>query len=145
MRVSRDNAEPRTWDVTAACRGVGRGLTAWKDLQAGRQLNVCQHCVFVAMKANLLLGRVRRSTASRLRGGMVLEVTSGVPCPVWALWYDKDGDNLKVSLVKGHHGGWGLEHVMYEEMHRELVLFSWVFFLACRRKDSWEDLRAVFN
>lgn len=69
MRFSRDNAEPRIWDVTATCNGVGRGLTAWKeDLQAGRQLNVCQRSVLVAMKAGLLLGRVSRSTASRFKG-----------------------------------------------------------------------------
>lgn len=69
-----------------------------------------------------------------LRGGMVLEATSGVLCPVWALWYNKDGDNLKVSLVKGHQGGWGLEHMRYEEMHRELVLFSWGFFFGLQKK-----------
>ena len=89
---------------------------------------MCQQCVLVKKAANLLLGRISRSTASRLRGGMficlVLEATSGVLCPLWALWYSKDGDNLKVSPVKGHQGGQGLEHMMYEEMLRELVLFS---------------------
>lgn len=55
---------------------------------------------------------------------LVLGGTSGVLCPVWALWYNKDGDKLKVSLVKGHQGGRGLEHRMPEEMLRELVLFK---------------------
>jgi len=38
--------------------------------------------------------------------------------------FSKDGDNLKVSPVKWHEGGQGLENVVYEEMLRELVLFG---------------------
>ena len=111
------------------CNDIDDRCARKEDLQGGRQLNVCQQCVLVMMKANLLLGRISRSTASRLRGGMmffylVLEATSGVLCPLWVPWYSKDGDSLKVSPAKGHQGGQGLEHMMYEEMLRELVLFS---------------------
>jgi len=94
------------------------------------RLTMSQHCALFAKKANGILGRIRRSVASRSREVLLPLYTALVrphleySVQFWAPHFKKEEELLGESPAEGYKDDEGLEHLSYVERMRELGLFS---------------------
>ena len=96
----------------------------------GDRLAMSQQCALVAKKAGGMVGRMKRSVASRARE-VILPLCCALIRPqleyciqVWAPWYKTDGDLLERVQQKATKMIEGLEHLPGVESLRDLGLFS---------------------
>ena len=96
----------------------------------GDRLAMSQQCALVAKKAGGMVGRMKRSVASRARE-VILPLCCALIRPqleyciqVWAPWYKTDGDLLESVQQKATKMIEGLEHLPSVESLRDLGLFS---------------------
>ncbi|KAK4817309.1 LOW QUALITY PROTEIN: hypothetical protein QYF61_009162 [Mycteria americana] len=98
-----------------------------------------RHCALAAQKTSCILGRIKRSVASRSRE-VILPLCSGDTLPgLWGPRYKKDMDLLEWVRRRATKMVTGLEHLSYEDRLRELVLFS------LEKRRLWGDLIAALQ
>lgn len=107
------------WDVTAV-QEDRLGTDCMEGFARHWKLSVHHQRVLVASPAGLYQPKHGQQGEGRVMFLLwVLGDTSGVLCLVWAVWDNED-------CVRLNGPGWsGLDHVVCEEMLRELVLFIW--------------------
>lgn len=89
-------------------------------------LNRIQHCALAAMETNGTLTCMSRSVATQLRGlTITLDEAVLEYCCVQSLApVQERKEQTGESPEEGCSGGWGLEHVAYKEMPRDVHLPS---------------------
>ncbi|KAK4829957.1 hypothetical protein QYF61_008088 [Mycteria americana] len=94
------------------------------------KLNMSQQRTLVAKKANVILGCIRQSIASRLRE-VILPLCSALARPrleycvqLWGPQYERDMDILERVQQRAMNMMQGLEHLSYEERLQELGLLG---------------------
>ncbi|KAK4817037.1 LOW QUALITY PROTEIN: hypothetical protein QYF61_026043 [Mycteria americana] len=104
------------------------------------KLDMSQQCVLTALKANHILGCIKRSVASRSRE-VTLPLCSGETPPEYCtqLWGPQYKIDMDLAVPEGGHKNGGLEHLSYEDRLRELGLFS------LEKRRLWGDLIAAFQ
>ena len=109
------------------------------------KLNVTWQCILTAQKAICILGCIKSSMASRLKE-VILPLYCALVRPhlesciqFWITQQRKDMNLLEWAQRRTTKMIRGLEHLFYEEMLRELGLFS------LEQRRLWGDLIAAFQ
>ena len=114
------------------CADLLESSSAERDLGVlvDDRVTMRQQCAFVAKKANIMLGCIKKSVASRSRE-VLLTLYSALVRPFleyciqcWAHQLQKDEELLERVQQRAMRMMRGLEHLSYEERLRELGLFS---------------------
>jgi len=136
LRIFSDNTRERSNTTHRHKYRLGRewlkSSPEEKDLGVlvGEKLNMSRQCALAAQKANLILGCIQSSVASRAREG-ILPLYSALMTPhlesciqLWSPQHKKDMDVLEQVQRRDTKMTRGPEFLSYNDRLRELGLFS---------------------